>query len=129
LTLTIAGDYLTMQHLSFQTPSVWDGYTGNYLSLPVTITAIGIFNLLMSLDLSKLRSDFLIWLSGLSFGIYLTHTYAVSLLTDAIGFDFNKLNLNVYIYNLLNILLVFSISLGITLLIKKTPKLKMVIGE
>ena len=98
--------------------------------------AVGLFNLLISAKfnwLKKLRwglkVDKLIeWLAGVSFGIYLIHTFVVSVLSK-LGFDFDSLSINVYVYNVVNYSLVFGISLVITYLIKKNDKLKMIVGE
>lgn len=125
---TIMGDFLTMwqkvNHIKF----AWNDYTGNYLSIPVTMMAIGIFNLLISSDLSWIKSKAVELLANWSFGIYLIHTYIVALFTDYLGFDFNQLGINVYLYNFLNVILVFSISMVITIIWRKIPKLKFLIG-
>ncbi|MBU1033962.1 acyltransferase family protein [Patescibacteria group bacterium] len=128
ISLTIFGDFITMWQKVNAVPFIWDDYTGNYLSIPVTMTAIGLFNLLIKADLHWLKSKLLVYLAGMSFGIYLIHTYVISLFTDIIGFDFNKLGINVYLYNFLNVLLVFSISIIIVTILKKIPKLKAVVG-
>lgn len=126
--LTIVGDYLSMWQKARSVVFVFNDYTGSYLSISVLMTAVAIFNIFMSIDLSKLEGKIVIWLANLSFGIYLIHTYVISFFTDIAGFDFNKLNINVYLYNLLNIVLVFGISLLLTIIIKKIPKLKNLIG-
>lgn len=126
--LTVLGDFLTMWQKTHNVPFIWNDYTGNYLSIPVTMTAVGIFNFLMTADLSKHTSRLLVWLAGASFGVYLIHTYIISVFTDIIGFDFNKLNMNVYVYNALNVFLVFSLSLLLTVCIRKIPKVKAIIG-
>ena len=129
LILTIIGDFLNIWQRINQVSFIWNDYTGNYLSIPIVMIAVGIFNLLISADFSELKSNILTWLSGLSFGIYLIHTYVISLFTDIIGFDFNKLSINVYLYNFLNVFLVLSISILLTSLIKRVPKFKAIIGE
>lgn len=129
LILTIAGDFLSIWQRINQISFIWNDYTGNYLNIPIVMIAVGIFNLLISTDFSRLKSNFLSWLSGLSFGIYLIHTYVISLFTDIIGFDFNKLGINVYLYNFLNVFLVLFISILIVTLIKKIPKMRAIIGE
>lgn len=126
---TIAGDFINIWQRINQITFIWNDYTVNYLSIPVVMMAIGLFNFLISADLSKLKSNFLSWLAGLSFGIYLIHTYVISLFTDIIGFDFNKLGINVYLYNFLNVFLVLFASILIVTLIKKIPKVKAIIGE
>lgn len=126
--LTMAGDFLTMWQRVHGISFIWNDYTGNYLSIPVTMMAVGIFNWLIHLDLSKFRWPILNWLAGLSFGIYLIHTYVIALLGE-LGFRFDNLQLNVYFYNALNVILVFGISLVLTLLIKKIPRLRVLIGD
>lgn len=126
--LTMIGDYLSMWQKANSIIFVFNDYTGSYLSISVLLTAVAIFNILMSFNLSKYKGRALAWLASLSFGIYLIHTYVISFFTDIVGFDFNKLQLNIYLYNLLNIVLVFSISLLLTIIIKKIPKLKNLIG-
>jgi len=131
ITLTMMGDYLTMWQKTRSIDFILNDYTGNYLSISVLMTAVGLFNILMTMDLSKIQSNVnnaITWLASLSFGIYLIHSYVISFFTDIIGFDFNKLEINVYLYNLLNIFLVFNISLFITIIIKKIPKIKNLIG-
>lgn len=126
--LTIAGDYLTMWQNTHSIDFIFNDYTSNYLSVPVVMLAIALFNILLSLDLSQIKTSVLAWLADLSFGIYLLHTYVISFFTDIIGFDFNKLQINVYLYNLFNISLVFSFSLLLTIIIKKIPKVRNLIG-
>lgn len=126
--LTIVGDYLSMWQKANLIVFVFNDYTGSYLSISVLMTAVALFNILISLNLSKIRRKPLAWLANLSFGIYLIHTYVISFFTDIVGFDFNKLQINVYLYNLLNVTLVFIISLLLTVCIKKIPKIRSLIG-
>jgi surface polysaccharide O-acyltransferase-like enzyme len=133
----VIGDYFTAYANVYHINFIWNGYTFDYLSIPVILLSVGLFNLIIKEDFSWVCNNntghktvsALRWLAGLSFGIYLIHTYVVSIFTDKIGFDFNKLSINVYLYNILNYTLVLTISLIITYIIKKTPKFKMVIGE
>jgi len=97
-----------------------------------TMMAVGLFNFLISADFSHWPAragKVIAWLSGISFGVYLIHSYVISVFTDILDFNFNKLQMNVYLCNLLNIFLVILLSTMITLLLKKIPKLKAVIGE
>lgn len=133
----VIGDYFTayanVYHLNF----IWNGYTFDYLSIPVILLSVGIFNIIIKenfdwvyeKNIGPKAVSALKWLAGLTFGIYLIHTYVVSIFTDKIGFSFDKLSINLYLYNILNYTLVLTISLIITYIIKKTPKLKMIIGE
>jgi surface polysaccharide O-acyltransferase-like enzyme len=133
----VIGDYFTafanVHHINF----IWNGYTFDYLSIPVMLLSVGLFIIIIKENFSWVNANNigrkavngLKWLAGLSFGIYLIHTYVVSIFTDKIGFSFDKLSINVYVYNILNYTLVLTISLIITLIIKNIPKFKMVIGE
>lgn len=135
--LTIAGgDYYTSSITSKGLEAVWANYTVQFLSLPVILTSVGLFNILITADFSLFNTHqgnkartFIELIASLSFGVYLTHTFVISVLYDFAGFDFNRLGINVYLYNLINYLLVLGISLIITYLIKKTPKLRAIIGE
>lgn len=69
--LTVLGDFMTMWQKTHQISFLWNDYTGNYLSIPVTMMAVGIFNLLISSDLSKWKSSVLMHFANWSFGIYL----------------------------------------------------------
>ena len=108
---------------------IWTNYTRNYLSIPVIMIAVGLFNFLLNLNLSQFRTKILTQIAQLSFGIYLIHPYVISFFTDIIKFDFNCLEINVYLYNFLNVILVLGISSLITIIIKKIPKLRAIIGE
>ncbi len=126
--LTIIGDFMTMQQkISLQT-TIWQYYTSSYLSLPVTLMAVGTFNYLLSIDLSKIKTTFLTTMAKLSFGIYLLHPYVIALLGQTLHFDFNQLQMNVYLYNFLNVTLVLLISSLLTLLLQKIPQLRIIIG-
>lgn len=126
--LTVLGDFMTMWQKANSIVFAWNDYTGNYLSIPVTMMAMGIFNLLISLNLSKFKSKILTLFADWSFGIYLIHTYVVALFTDFLGFDFNKMGINVYLYNFLNVILVLGISIVMTIIWKRIPKLRLLIG-
>ena len=129
LILTTLGDYLSSWQEINNISNIWTNYTRNYLSIPVIMIAVGLFNFLLNLNLSKFRTKILTQIAQLSFGIYLIHPYVISFFTDIIKFDFNCLEINVYLYNFLNVILVLGISSFITIIIKKIPKLKAVIGE
>lgn len=131
LLLTIGGDYLSMWLQIQQISFAFTNYSGQYLSIPVVMMAVGLFNLLIQVDLSQLPNKLInaiIKVSQLSFGIYLLHPYVIGFFTDFVGFDFNKLQINVYAYNLLNIALILIISAAATMLIQQIPKLRTVIG-
>jgi peptidoglycan/LPS O-acetylase OafA/YrhL len=129
---TMIGDFITGWAKINQVPFAWVDYTGNFLSLPVILMAVGLFNYLISAKLNWLKSgakNLITWLAGLSYGLYLIHTYVVSFLTDMISFNFDQISMNVYLYITTNFLLVLGASLFLTLIIKATPKLKLILGE
>lgn len=103
-------------------------YFENYLSIPVIMMAIGLFNLIISANFERIKSKLLFELSSLSYGVYLIHTYIIRFFIDYLGFTFDNLKINVYLFNILNLALVFSISLFVTYLLKRIPKLKLIIG-
>lgn len=134
--MVVTGDFYTSYAKINNIDFIWSGYFFDYLSLPNILLSVGLFNILMMSKYSILEKSnagirinkFLKWLAGLSFGIYLIHSYVVSFFTDVIKFDFDHLQINVYLYNFLNYFLVLSISMVITYLISKIPKLRAVIG-
>lgn len=125
---TCLGDILTHWLTLHQISSFWIDYTSNYLSIPVVLTSIGLFNFLLQTNFKKLSLFSLSWLANHSFGIYLLHPYVISFLMFCVGFDFNKMSLNVYLFTIYNIILVFTISLFLTVVLKKIPKIRMLIG-
>lgn len=135
--LTMAGDYRGMSARIALSNFGIPLYTQGYTSLPTVMSSIGLFNLLMTYNFSPLKQR--PWgkyflkgieiLATLSYGIYLIHTYVVSLFSDIIQFDFDHISMNVYVYNLVNFVLVLTISAIITAIIKMTPKLRVIIGE
>lgn len=135
--MVAVGDFYTSYAKINNIEFIWSGYFFDYLSLPNVLLSLGLFNILIMSDYSALNSNILgkrlyatiTWLAGLSFGIYLIHSYVVSFFTDVIAFDFDHLGINVYLYNFLNYFLVLGISTIIVFLIRKTPKLRAVIGE
>ena len=106
----------------------WVNYNQSTSSPAAAMIAIGIFNLLLSTNLQWLRSKAIIYLSQLSFGIYLIHTNVVALLTS-VGFDFDHIRMNIYLYNLVNFSLVFGISLILAAIVARIRGLKMLIGS
>lgn len=135
-TTVAIGDFYTSYAKINNIDFIWSGYFFDYLSLPNILLSVGLFNILIvsnylvlkKSNAGKRLNSFIIWLAGLSFGIYLIHSYVVSFFTDVIKFDFDHLQINVYLYNFLNYFLVLSISMVITYLISKIPKLRAVIG-
>lgn len=134
--LTIFGDYqLLYLHLFFP-DFAWTNYLFGLNSLPVFLIAIGLFNVLISSSFNWLNRDLLgvtldkvfAWLAGQTYGIYLIHTSIVAMLT-LFGFSFDQLSINVYLYNIFNFAIVLGASLVLVMAIKKTPLLKMAVGE
>lgn len=136
LSVTMIGDYYTAFAKAHSISFIFSGYFFEYLSIPVVLLAIGTFNLLISNDFSWLTkktfghkiTNLIKLFATLSYGIYLIHPLVTSIFTDIIGFDFDKLAMNVYLYNFLNYFLVLSISAMTSYFILKIPKLRMIIG-
>lgn len=131
------GDFYTSYAKINNIEFIWSGYFFDYLSIPNLLLSIGLFNVLINADYSVLKNNnigvkiysFIKWLAVLSFGIYLIHSYVVSIFTDVLKIDFDHLQINVYLYNFLNYFLVLGISAIITYLISKIPKIRAVIGS
>lgn len=136
LSAIIIGDYYTTFAKIHSMTFIWSGYFFEYLSIPIVLLAVGTFNLIIASDFGWLTKNsfgnkfiYVIQIfAGLSYGIYLIHSFVVSFLFDILGFNFDKLAMNVYLYNLLNFFLVLGISTIISYLIMKIPKLRLVIG-
>ncbi len=124
---TLWGDYHTLWNTTHGVESLWNNYTAEYLSIPVVLLAMGIFHLLLVLKIPEKYHNILQFFARNSFGIYLIHIYVVSFLNNA-GFRFDVLKINIYLYNLLTVLLVFGISLALVVLIRKIPKMSALIG-
>lgn len=135
LTAIILGDYYTLSATVHAQPFVWSGYFFEYLSIPIIILAVGMFNLCMSSDFPWLRNNrigtgfvpLIRGLAGVSYAIYLLHPLVVSVVYDA-GFIFDSLGMNVYLYNFLHYFLVLSISATIGYLILKIAALRWMVG-
>ena len=133
--MMIAGDFYA-KYANIHALNNWSVYFLEYLSIPVVITAIGAFGLLISQQFSWLTissfgkrfHEVLKAVAVLSFGVFLIHPYVVSILSG-MGFSFDKLHFNVYLYNILNFCSVLGISMLFTFIIKQVPKLRMIIGE
>ena len=134
--LTVLGDYYTMSTQVHNIRAIWAGYT-NYLSVPVLMMTLGLFHLLRERQPIEISSPhlrtaivrFVESVAPLSFGVYLIHSFVISLLTDVVGFDFNKVHMNVYLYNVVNFGLVFGSSALITWLLRRSPTLRGILGE
>ena len=134
---TVAGDYYTSYTKIHSLPFIWSGYFFEYLSIPNVLLAIGTFNLLIVIKINPLQKNLLnrvfiniIRISaGLSYGIYLIHPFIINIFYDILGFDFDKLKMNIYAYNILNYSLVLGVSILISYLVFKTPGLRLIIGE
>lgn len=131
LLATMVGDYYTAFATGHSITFIWSGYFFEYLSIPIILSSVGTFNLLISSEFGWLTdkvTKVIGVFSGLSYGVYLIHPFITSVFTDILGFDFDKLVMNVYIYNFLNYFLVLSISVIISYFILKIPRLRMVVG-
>lgn len=131
LVLTMAGDFLAVSWQLNGNDFIWNTYTANYLSLPVMMTAIGLFNLLVTVDLKKIPSvvaSFIEKFAQLSFGVYLIHGYFILLSRQVLGFKFDLVGLNVYLYNTIDVGSILILSMLTTWIWLKIPKLKSLVG-
>lgn len=130
LLVSMGGDYLTVWSGIHQQVFTWSGYFFDYLSLPVLAVSFGLFNWLIYAKLvwPTWVEKLVVQLAKWSFGIYLIHPYVISILLD-LGWDFNKVGINVYLYNLANLIIVFGISTVLTMIILQLPLIKRVLGE
>lgn len=132
---TIIADYFTSYSALRSSQYIWISYI-SHLNIPEILVSVGIFNEIIPanfqwLDNRKLTltvKRIIMWLAGLSFGIYLIHPFVISVLIDMLGFDFNWLKINVYLYNVINYCLVFGISTTVIFIISKIPLMKKIIG-
>jgi len=132
---TIVGDYYTAYSKINSLPFVWSGYFFEYLSIPNVLLAIGVFNLLITLS-NPLQNTFfkrafvnvIRILAGLSYGIYLVHPFVINIFSDILGFNFDKLKMNIYAYNVLNYFLVLGVSALISYIVIKIPVLRLALG-
>lgn len=130
LLLTIVGDFLAVDWQIKGFNYIWNTYTTNYLSLPVIMMAVGLFNLFISSDFKKLSpiSGIMTKFAQLSFGVYLVHGYFILLSRQVFGFKFDLVGMNVYLYNLLDVGSVLLLSMFTTWIWLKIPKLKALLG-
>ncbi len=131
----LVGDFYTLFRNAHSLGFIWSGYFFEYLSIPIIMLAVGTFNLFVSNDFSwtnkKLSHNIINVIemfAGLSYGVYLIHPFVASIFTDILGFDFDKLSMNVYLFNFINYFLVLGISVLVSFLIVKTPGLRLTIG-
>lgn len=113
--LIVLGDFLSLQSPNW----LISGYTAEYLSLPVMLLAVSLFLHLLRFDLDALKLSqqwqsslryMSAWLASLSFGVYLIHPLVVDVLQHQFDWYFDHLQLNVYVFNFCNYVLVFGIS-------------------
>lgn len=127
--LTFSSNYFSQLLAKDGTSLFWVNYNQSATSPAVAMIAIGIFNQLTVMNLQKLKSKAITYLSQLSFGIYLIHTNIVALLTTYLGFDFDHIQMNIYLYNLVNFSIVFGASVLIAAIFARIRGLKMLIGS
>lgn len=127
--LTFDSNFFSQLLAKDGTSLFWVKYNQSTTSPAVVMLAIGIFNQLMVMNLQMFRSKAIIYLSQLSFGIYLIHTNIVALLTTYLGFDFDHIQMNIYLYNLVNFSIVVGASVLIAAILTRIKGLKMLIGN
>lgn len=131
LGLTVMGDFFAVYAQIKGVNFIWNLYTSNYLSVPVIMMSVGLFNLMIKIEMKKVPSGVLSVLeklAKLSFGVYLIHGYFILLSRQAFGFKFDLVGMNVYLYNLLDVGSVLLLSMLTTWIWLKIPKLKSLIG-
>jgi surface polysaccharide O-acyltransferase-like enzyme len=136
LGLVIAGDYYTLFTQIHSQQLLLAGYFNDYLSIPVLLCALGIFNLVMSnygvsiikkyINGTKLK--IFQGLAMLSFGIYLIHPIVVGVLSDMLGVSIDNMHVNLYLYNLAYFGVVLLASTFVVYIILKIPKLNLILG-
>jgi len=108
-----------------------------FSGIPLLVLAVGLFNILITADFKThlsmgvyvLLAKIFKKLAELSYGIYLTHLFIVGLLLDKLGFGFDFIHINVYLYCLLYFIIVLAVSAFLTHIIHKTSSLRWMIGE
>lgn len=88
-------------------------------------------NLLITVDLKKIPlvvTSFIEKFAQLSFGVYLIHGYFILVSRQVLGFKFDLVGMNVYLYNLLDVGSILILSMLTTWMWLKIPKLKSLVG-
>ena len=122
LGLIMVGDYYTIFNQTHF------GYFNDYLSIPVIICALGIFNLVMSNNWVGIKSKILQTLANLSFGIYLIHPIIVGVISGILGVNIDNMHVNIYLYNLAYFSVVLLTSALVVYIILKIPRLNLILG-
>jgi len=136
LSVEMIGDYYALYVKAHSLKFNMAGYFTDYLSLPIILLAIGIFNFFIMEGNEKLFENFfkgkilriLQVLANSSYGIYLIHPFIVSIISEVLGVSIDSLRINVYLYNLTFFTIVLVISILITSAIIKIPKIRIIIG-
>jgi surface polysaccharide O-acyltransferase-like enzyme len=68
------------------------------------------------------------YLATMSFGVYLWQEIVVMFRMDVLGFEYDFVGLNPYLYCILNFAFVFGVSLGLTHVMSLIPKIKKLVG-
>lgn len=135
LTLTVnylhAAFYFQTNVNLFSANGCISNYPNYFLSFNVMIMSIAMFLVLLKLNLKRLKHTFLekviVLIAGCSYGIFLTHLLILQLL-DSKFHLFDKIA-PVWLYILIKFMVVFLLSLVLTLIIKKIPVIRKIIGE
>lgn len=135
LTLTVnylhAAVYFQTNVNLFSANGCISNYPNYFLSFNVMIMSIAMFIVLLKWDLKKLKNTFLekviVLIASCSYGIFLTHLLILQLLDSHLHL-FDKIA-PVWFYLLVKFIVVFLLSLGLTLIIKKIPVIRRIIGE
>lgn len=111
-------------------------YPEEYLSVGVVMTAVAVFILLLTAKLpqkftenASLTSK-LVWLSQISFGVYLVHPLVIDVLNNFFGITAdNPAMPNLPTYVVINAALTLLISISLSAVLNNTPLLKKIVGR
>lgn len=100
----------------------------NSIGVMLGVLAVpAIFSLCLSLKTLPF-SKILGWLATMSFGVYLWREQVVMFRTDVLGFEYDFVGLNPYLYSVANFTLVLGMSLLLTWFVSCLPKMKVIVG-
>lgn len=119
--LHIGGTYL----YSINTGEIDSTFRG-YTNLPCLLASVGVFVFIKEVG-QRIRSEkviqFLEWLSGYTFPIYLIHFYVIEMIMEVVFADY----VHMLIYKLTTPLITIMISVGIAWIIRKIPVIQKIL--
>lgn len=137
LLIEVFGVYFSILNQKNNIPFAFAGYFTDNIALPPLLMAMGLFNFLIhakSITISYYKigihlQKIIQLLASLSYGIYLTHQFIVLSLYDILGWSVDSVRINIYLFYITVYLITFLGSTGITYIISRIPKLRMIIGS